>query len=239
MFGLTIFGRRLELFPYVVMALRAMGRAGIGQRVEVQGWQRGRFEIAEVQATNALSGEAKTVVSAQSAQFIFPDLPTTWTDAERRAATMRADQVALRLLTPLRLRAQHQLVTRPLLLPLIERLLERHDFLSMEYGGTPIDKQERLRLIALAGQIEIARDDTRWTSLRSYSCRQGRGMSIGGLTGTIVYRGELLPLLPLLVWGTVIQAGKATTKGNGVYEIVEDTPPSLSASVAGNSREAT
>jgi len=220
-FGLTIFGSRLELFPYVVMALQAMGHMGIGQRVKDHGWQRGRFEIGEVQVANVLSGEAKTVVSAESTKITFPDLPTTWADAERSASTMRGDRVALRLLTPLRLKANRQFMERPLLQPLVERLLERHDFLAMEYDGTPFEKEERLQLIALAAQIEIAHSETRWTNLRSYSCRQQKGMSIGGIMGTVIYRGELSPLLPLLVWGTVIQAGKATTKGNGVYEIGE------------------
>lgn len=220
-FGLTIFGSRLELFPYVVMALQTMGRAGIGQRVEDNGWQRGRFEIGEVQAANMLSGEAKTVVSAERAKMTFPDLPTTWADAERRAATIRADQVALRLLTPLRLKATGQFMARPLLQPLVERLLERHDFLAMEYGGTPFNKEERLSLIAQAGTVKLLRDETHWVKLRSYSHRQQRGMPISGLMGKVAYGGEIQPLLPLLVWGTVIQVGKSVTKGNGVYEIAE------------------
>jgi hypothetical protein len=38
--------------------------------------------------------------------------------------------------------------------------------------------------------------------------------------GEAVYEGDLRPLLPVLLWGTVAQAGKDTVKGNGVYEIV-------------------
>jgi hypothetical protein len=37
------------------------------------------------------------------------------------------------------------------------------------------------------------------------------------LIGAITFAGNLKPLLPLLAWGMVLQVGKDTTKGNGVY----------------------
>lgn len=220
-FGLTIFGVRIELFPYVIMALQAMGRDGIGRRTEGRGWQRSRFEVEEVRAINPLSGSTRTIVTGTSSEFIFPDLPTTWEDAEKRAATMQTDQIALRLLTPLRLKVNKEFIKKPLLKPLVGRLLERHDVLARAYGGIPFEREECWRLITLAEQVEIYRDETRWTNLRSYSSRQQQGMWIGGITGMVVYKGDMRDLLPLLVWGTIIQAGKATTKGNGWYEIVE------------------
>ena len=223
-FGLTIFGRRLELFPYIAIALQIMGEAGIGQRVEDNGWQRGRFLVEEVKAVNALTGTGQVVQVAGNARFTFPNQPTTWADAETCAASMPADRVTLHLLTPLRLKAENQIVRQPLFLPLIERLLERHDFLAQAYAGTPFEQEERMKLIALAESIEIAHDETRWTTVRSYSCRQKKAMFISGLTGKVTYRGDLRALLPLLVWGTVIQAGKNTTKGDGVYDIVAATP---------------
>jgi hypothetical protein len=207
------------LFPYIAIALQVMGDAGIGQRVEANGWQRGRFLVEEVKAVNALTGLGQIVQVAGNARFTFPDQPTTWADAQTRARAMPADRVTLHLLTPLRLKAENQIVQKPLFLPLIERLLERHDFLAEAYAGTPFEQEERLELIARARDIEIAHDGTRWTTVRSYSCRQRKAMFISGITGTVTYSGDLRALLPLLVWGTVIQAGKSTTKGDGVYDI--------------------
>src|SRR6266496_4626610 len=62
-FGLTLFGCRLDLFPYVAMALQHMAQAGIGRRTQENSWRRGRFVVNQVQAINLLSGEEKLVQS--------------------------------------------------------------------------------------------------------------------------------------------------------------------------------
>jgi hypothetical protein len=218
-FGLTLFGCRLDLFPYVAMALHAMGAAGIGRRLQDTHWQRGRFVVDEVQAVNLLSGEVKPIQTASSNRIAVPDLPMTWADAEAFAATLRTEQVTLSFLTPLRLTANAKLVKHSLLRPLVERLLERHDFLAREYGGKAFEVEARYKLIDVADAVEVMRDATTWVEVRSYSRRQRRSTPISGLTGEITFVGNLLPLLPLLAWGMVLQVGKDTTKGNGVYTL--------------------
>lgn len=218
-FGLTLFGCRLDLFPYVAMALHTMGTSGIGRRLQDNHWQRGRFVVDEVQAVNLLSGEVKPIQTASSNRIAVPDLPTTWADAEALAATLSPDRLSLQFLTPLRLTDQKKLVKRWLLRPLVERLLERHDFLAREYGGTVFEPEERERLIEIAGTAEVLEDKTTWADVSSYSRRQGKSTPIGGLTGEITYIGNFQPLLALLAWGMVLQVGKDTTKGNGLYSM--------------------
>ena len=216
-FGLTLFGSHLNLFPYVAMALQQMAQSGIGRRTQENHWRRGRFMVDEVQAVNLLSGETKLVQSSNSNRVSVPDLPTTWADAEAFAARLPPDRLTLRFLTPLRLTDQQKLVKRWLLRPLVERLLERHDFLAREYGGHMFAREERDRLIEIAGTVEVLEDTTTWADVSSYSRRQGKSTPIGGLIGTITFVGHLQPLLPLLAWGIVLQVGKDTTKGNGMY----------------------
>ncbi len=218
-FGLTLFGCRLDLFPYVAMALQLMIQSGIGRRTQENNWRRGRFTVDEIQAVNLLSGETKLVQASGSNRVIVPDLPTTWVDAEALAAMLPSDRVTLHFLTPLRLTDQNKLVKHSLLRPLIERLLERHDFLASEYGGQAFACDERNNLIELAATAEVLEDKTAWEDVSSYSRRQGKSTPIGGLMGAITFGGNLRPLLPLLAWGTVLQAGKDTTKGNGVYSM--------------------
>ncbi len=218
-FGLTVFGQRLELFPYIAMALNEMGRHGVGRRVPENAWERGRFLVEEVQALNQITGEAQTVQAAGSNRVAVPNLPTTLADAEARAATLPPDRVTLRFLTPLRLTDQKQLVKHPHMRPLVQRLLERHDLLAREYGGEAFSRETRDTLLAAAQAVQVVHDRTQWIDLASYSRRQRRSTPIGGLMGEATYRGDLQALLPLLVWGTVLQAGKDTVKGNGVYEI--------------------
>ena len=62
---------------------------------------------------------------------------------------------------------------------------------------------------------------TTWADVSSYSRRQGKSTPIGGLMGEITFAGNLQPLLPLLASGVVLQVGKDTTKGNGVYTMNE------------------
>jgi len=218
-FGLTLFGCRLDLFPYVAMALQHMAQAGIGRRTQENSWRRGRFVVNQVQAINLLSGEEKLVQSSGSNRVTVPDLPTTWADAEALAVKLPTNQVTLRFLTPLRLTENKKLVKSSLLRPLVERLLERHDFLAREYGGRAFEQETRVTLIEIADTEEVMRDETRWIEVRSYSRRQNKSTPIGGLMGEITFQGNLQPLLPLLAWGMVIQVGKDTTKGNGVYTI--------------------
>jgi len=218
-FGLTLFGCRLDLFPYVAMALQLMAQSGIGRRTQENNWRRGRFTVDEIQASNLLSGETKLVQASASNRVIVPDLPTTWADAEALAAILPSDRVTLHFLTPLRLTDQQKLVKHSLLRPLVERLLERHDFLASEYGGQAFAYDERNNLIELASAAEVLQDKTTWEDVSSYSRRQGKSTPIGGLMGAITFGGNLRPLLPLLAWGMVLQAGKDTTKGNGVYSM--------------------
>lgn len=218
-FGLTLFGCRLNLFPYVAMALQLMAESGIGRRTQENNWRRGRFTVDEIQAINLLSGETKLVQASGSDRVIVPNLPTTWVDAEAFADTLPSDHVTLHFLTPLRLTDQKKLVKHSLLRPLVERLLERHDFLANEYGGQAFACDERNHLIEIASAAEVLQDTTTWEDVSSYSRRQGKSTPIGGLMGAITFGGNLRPLLPLLAWGMVLQAGKDTTKGNGVYSM--------------------
>lgn len=221
-FGLTLFGCRIELFPYVAMSLHTMSERGIGRRLQDNEWQRGRFVVNDVQVHNILTGEAKAVpigTSTRTVRMQMPDMPITCNDAELFARTLPQEQITLRFLTPMRLIEEHKLLQRPLLRPLIQRLLERHDSLAREYGGIAFDEQTRNELTSVAEKVEILHDETKWTEVRSYSQRQHKGMAISGLKGTVTYRGNLQPLLPLLAWGMVLQIGKGTTKGNGIYRI--------------------
>src|SRR5260370_7607424 len=146
-FGLTLFGCRLDLFPYVAIALQLMGQSGIRRRTQENNCRRGRFTVDEIQAINLLSGETKLVQASASTRVIVPYLPTTWADAEALATTLPSDRVTLHFLTPLRLTDQKKLVKHSLLRPLVERLLERHDFLASGYCGAAFSWAQRKNLL--------------------------------------------------------------------------------------------
>ncbi|GIV96841.1 MAG: hypothetical protein KatS3mg057_1498 [Herpetosiphonaceae bacterium] len=225
-FGITMIGASIQLFPYLALALNDMGRYGVGRRVAENDWERGRFVIEQIAAVNLLTGEIQVVQVAGSTLIHLPNLPISWADAEAQAQTLPQDRIRLRFLTPLRLiqrdaaRQKSVLVTRPLLDVLVQRLAERHDRLAREYGGIPLGRERTAALTARAAEIRLLVDATHWEDVSSFSGRKGRRTPIGGLIGEALYAGDLRELLPLLLWGSVIQAGKDTTKGNGVYEVI-------------------
>jgi len=76
-------------------------------------------------------------------------------------------------------------------------------------------------LLAVADQIEVTADATRWEELSSYSSRQRRFTPIGGLVGEVTLAGNLGPLREVLALGELIHAGKDVVKGNGCYTILD------------------
>lgn len=217
--GLTLFGRQRDLFPYAVMAIHQMAETGLGLRCEANGGRRGRFAVEEIAAVHPLTGETKVLQAAGARQVAMPDLPVTHEQIAAAAEALPGDRVRLRFVTPTRLTDASALVRRPLPRPLVQRLLERLSALMREFGeGVP--PWDFAGLIAHAENIRLERDHTRWVELGSFSGRQGRVTPIGGFVGEAEYAGDLRPLLPVLLWGTVVQAGKDTVKGNGVLELI-------------------
>lgn len=163
-FGLTLFGDALNLFPYVVMALRQAGPYGLGKKMppETAGgrYRRGRFSLHQVQAINRLTGEAQDVLTAGTTTVQQPTLPVTHAqvvaEAQRqlslplsmgRNGQQAADlfqrglldepvTVTLAFKTPTRLTHQQQLLKTPHFSPLFHRLLDRLILLNREHVGT-------------------------------------------------------------------------------------------------------
>lgn len=92
-FGLTLFGEALNLFPYVVMALKQAGPGGLGKKLKrsqdsgdqtsqvsktyEERPRRGRFQLRSAQAVNLLTGEVQDILRADSPQVQQPALPVT------------------------------------------------------------------------------------------------------------------------------------------------------------------
>jgi hypothetical protein len=161
-FGLTLFGNALNLFPYVVMALRQAGPGGLGQkrpRPEAGGRSyRGRFDLYSAQAINLLTGETQTVIEPGNSLVQRPSLPVTsaqvveasrqWLGrpaaalanghgrggAELAGAKPEPVELSLHFQTPLRIIEHNRLLKAPHFSPIFHRLLERLLALSREFS---------------------------------------------------------------------------------------------------------
>lgn len=229
-FGITLFSRALNLFPYVIVAVNRMGEAGLGR-------DRGRFRPREVWTENPLTGVQHRLYQTGNALISVPDIPVTHAqiigktenrekgvgnrdkgEGNREKGVGNGKEVALHFRTPLRLTAGGELMHRLSFATLVRRLLERLSALSRAYAAEDlsIPFQDLLRQ---AESVEIVADATRWVEVGRYSSRQSRQLPMGGLMGKVVLRGDLAPLLPWLIWGSLAHVGKYAVLGNGWYDL--------------------
>lgn len=213
-FGLTLFGDSLPLFPYAILAVQHMGETGMGNRSTAPG----RFKLKEVRALNPFSGLDSPVYCDVSRMVNIPDVPITHPDVLAYCSGLNPGVLELRFLTPLRLVVEGSLVRNLTFPSFLRRLLRRLTDLTRTYSGQELDL-DFAGLLRRGAEVEVIRDNTRWTDLSSYSRRRQASTPVGGLTGDISFKGNFTEFLPLLVWGRLTHVGKDATRGNGMYEM--------------------
>jgi hypothetical protein len=221
-FGLTFTGRSIELLPFVVDAVKLAGENGIGPG-------RGAAALEAVEQLDALTGHTTKLLLND--RLHTPDDPVTRETVDELAARLNGDSIGLRFLTPTRITDRGALVRTPEPAPILARILERCEALAYRYGepdGDPLAlraawRDLRYELVDRAGRLEILRGQTRWVDTWSGSRRTGKVTPTGGFVGQIVLKGELAELLPWLLWGSFLHAGKNSVKGDGWYMVVRES----------------
>ncbi|MFQ3536822.1 MAG: CRISPR system precrRNA processing endoribonuclease RAMP protein Cas6 [Aggregatilineales bacterium] len=212
--GLTLFGARtLALLPFIVLAFPQMGKQGLG-------YGRGRFRLHHISLLGA-DGSQRVLMPPGGEQVQMPQQGITQQDIAERAALLSNTRLTLYFQTPMRLIHQGKLLKVPFFHVLMARLLERYDLIGMEYGDhfTPLPPEQRAELLARAEHVQLAENRTRWQDVFSQSRRTGGRSPIGGLIGEATYSGDLAPFREWLLWGSYLQVGKNTAKGDGWYAV--------------------
>ena len=222
LFGITLFGRIVELFPYIVMATQSMEAQGVGRKLRENNLQRGRFHVKYIESYNPMNGQSQKVYQAGKPCVDAPTFSVTASDVAERASALPTDKVTLNFLTPTRISLHEKPIHHAAFLPIIQRLLERLTALEQVYGvqegQSPADNWRDL--VQLAAEVSCLADGTAWEELSSYSSRTKSKSPIGGFQGSATFAGDLTPFRELLVWGELIHVGKNAVKGNGWYKIV-------------------
>ncbi len=238
-FGLTLFGQALALFPYVVMAMRQAGPAGLGKRLPPAGnggpYRRGRFTVEAAAAINLLTGEVQDILEPNSRLVQQPALPVTHAQILETSRLLLATapgqppesddsllDFTLIFQTPVRLIVDKKLLKTPHFGPLFHRLLDRLLALERAFGGRGEASIDKNGLLALADQVRLVTNQTHWQEVWSYSARQSRKTPISGLVGSATYRASRqvwAGLLPFVLWGQVIHIGKNAVKGDGMIAV--------------------
>lgn len=222
-FGIGLIGPAAHLFPYVFMAAQEIERSGLGRRLPQNGGQRGTLRIEAIAAFNPLTGDEQPLYTHGHPHVQTPGQPIDAADVLAAAAALPSKRLTLQFHTPLRLTEKQDGKTRLVrtfgLRPFFARLAWRLDELAQAYGGgTAISPYQHLP--ELLEQARVSHDQTRWVDVVSYSSRTHGKTPIGGLVGSVTVEGDLAPLRELLVWGSLIHAGKNAVKGDGYYSIV-------------------
>lgn len=221
-FGLTLFGSGHVYLPYFVLAAAEAGRVGVGPG-------RGTFALQAIWAVNPwadgrAADEAVLLPGENLARL--PQPQPAWEfacqAAERWHQAGSSTTLQVEYLTPTRLVEAEALVKAPDFGVFFRRLLERIDDLRQQYAGEARRPAEHVaQLYALADQVRLVEANTRWVDLWGPSGRTGRRTPMGGFVGTAAYRSAHWDvLLPWLLLGQGVQAGKLAAKGNGVFQVL-------------------
>lgn len=211
-FGLVLIGKAIDFIPYFVVALREMGRAGLGRgRTR---WHLERIEDRHPDGPRLLyDGKSEEERMACSAT-VYRGPGEAW--------NARQDEkvVTLEFETPTRLRYEGHLTDRPAFHVLIRNLLRRLSALALYHCEVTLDLDYR-DLIQRAEAVATTKADLRWMDWERYSARQSARMTLGGFLGTLAFEGYLGPFVPLLRMGEVVHVGKGTAFGLGKYTIAD------------------
>ena len=208
-FTLLLFGPANQYLPYFVYAFEEMGRIGIGRKLE---GRRARFHLLTVTSPTAgllYSQEDKTLSPGGAEALNLDEIETP---------NLSLGRLRLALRTPLRLKFQNHLQADLPFHLLVRAALRRVSTLLKHFGAgePPLDYKG---LIARAQEVEVVRSSLRWFDWQRYSQRQDQAMLMGGLVGSIAYRGKLGEYLPILRFAEKVHLGKNTTFGLGMIRL--------------------
>lgn len=213
-FNLILIGNVIKFLPYFIFAFDRLGDIGIGKG-------KGRFFLEEVYSIDS-SGNERTLIYSLEQKKIFNKIYIiTAKDIleSQNAPVFQDDQLVLQFKTPIKIQYQGRLaevIEFPILMGNLVRRFSNLSFFHM-------DREIRFDyeyIVNRAKEVRIAQDNTWWSDLTRYSYRQNRRMKMGGLVGSITYKGDMRAFLPLLILGESIHVGKNTVMGFGKYEIL-------------------
>jgi hypothetical protein len=207
-FGLVLVGRAADYLPYFVYAFDEMGKSGIGK-------SRGRYSLLDV------TSEGQEVYSVRDRTLRPVVAGEIKLAAPHESHGADVDSVTLQFLTPARIVYARHLTAEITFPVLVTSLLRRLFLVAHFHCGVDKPPWDHREMIEHAQTIEIEAHDLSWWEWERYSARQGVRMKMGGVVGTVTYRGALGTFMQALKAGEILHVGKGTTFGLGKYELRE------------------
>ncbi|MBM4285354.1 MAG: CRISPR system precrRNA processing endoribonuclease RAMP protein Cas6 [Deltaproteobacteria bacterium] len=210
-FTLLLFGAANQYLPYFVYAFQEMGKIGIGRRAQ---GHRARFRLLAVASPNT------GIIYHHEDGSLSPGALLDLKPMDVAGPGPPVDEITLTLLTPLRLKYQNRLQAELPFHVLVRGVLRRITVLASHYGdGEP--SLDYRGLVHRAQEVQTVQSSLYWLDWERYSQRQAQAMLLGGLMGSITYRGELGEYLPLLRFAEKVHVGKNSTFGLGLFKVCQ------------------
>lgn len=207
--GVNLFGAATEHAIACAMALARIGERGLGER-------RGRFRFDRAWVAGS---ETRPFLEAGAGLLGWPaPVGGDWqASAERTPGTVRVE-----LVTPLCIKEHSQVFFAPLpFSQLVRRLHGRLAQLCEAAGeAKPLAAETALAQRCAAEDVTLQHSALRWQEVKRRSSRTGHSMGFGGMTGSLVYQGNLAPFTGLLTLGEIMQLGGKTAFGFGCIRTV-------------------
>jgi len=208
-FALRLFGPAIELHPFILMALVESGRSGLGR-------DRLQFEVVSV------DDGARELFRGGEAPETNPPNPSTI--APVSAAGPTGGRFRLRFETPVRLRTDGRLNTRPTLAAVVRAAIRRIRVLNHFYGNGALLPEDCGPLVEEAAEAACRCDRLRWMRFQRFSTRQQRTMTLGGAVGELPLERISPALAGLLHVASIVHVGKATSFGFGRITLEPGAP---------------
>jgi hypothetical protein len=207
-FNLILFGETNDLLPYLIYAFENMGQMGLGKKV---GGHRGQFQL------NEIINRGKVIYSPEKQCIQAPD-PLECLDIHPISDPRSISSIKIILETPLRFKMKGKVCKTLHFEHLMRVVLRRVSFLMACYGEKPLTLDFD-HLIQQSKAVQMHDNQCRWFDWQRYSARQDCRMNLGGISGSVVYSGDLDIFLPFLLFCEKVHIGKQTSFGLGQFRL--------------------
>lgn len=205
-FGMRLFGKAIELFPYIVYSLLEIGKQGLGK-------DRIPFRINTI--TQPLFGQTLYENGSTCLGVLEKEsLPASNLVPEKN--------LSVEFVTPTKIQIDGKEAASIEYETLIKTALRRISILSYFYG-TPLDSKLSLNeLLPSTENIEKVSDKTQMYEFSRFSGRQKKQVPLKGIVGKVVFAGDWARCRTILEVAGMCNIGKATSFGFGRIQLSQD-----------------
>ena len=200
-FEILLLGKYCADIPYIVAAIEKLGESGLGEG-------RVRYQLMAVTPSNS----DRSIY--WNGEMLKTNLPAP--EVISVGGNTRPESVCIRIISPVRMKLNGQ----------IKNIFSPEEFLSLirtrlftlnrEYG-----ESERYPDLKSIDGIKVVSNDTCWFDQTRHSGRNRyRKIKYGGLIGEVILTNLSNDAWSLLKAGEIIQVGKGTSLGMGLYKLV-------------------